>query len=128
MDTNVKPSDIIDSLATPSGETYRFSDPVEFASTVAFSERPETPILETDAGATTPNVLNATRLLLAATSATLLTNFLDGAEGQELVVFGDGNTTVQHGTNIFTNTGANKLLVSNRVYVFYHRNGKWYEH
>lgn len=62
------------------------------------------------------------------TSATLVTNFRDGLFGQHLLVRGDGFSTLQHGTNIFTTTGANKLMASGVYYQFVRRaNGTWAE-
>ena len=115
-------------LAVPSSEPYVFRTPVVFQSTVEFSELPNASVGKTAAAATSANVLNTSRLALQSVSAVNLTAFSNGAEGQQLVVFGDGNTTVVHGTSIKTNTGSNKLMASNRVYVFYYYNGVWYEH
>lgn len=60
-------------------------------------------------------------------SAVTVTNFLGGSEGKEVVILGNGNTTITHGTNIFTSTGANKVLLANKIYRFTYIEGKWYE-
>lgn len=111
-------SDIRDALSTPSGDTLRFADAVEFGSTVRFTELSEQPILTARAAATTISVLNVTRVSLSSTAPVTLTDFTNGQIGQEIKVRGDGQTTAQNGTRIFTNTGANKLLAANRVYTF----------
>lgn len=75
---------------------------------------------------TTPRVTNKEQWLSHAASTTV-TDFLGGKDGQHLYILGNGNTTLTHGTNIFTNTGANKVLAANRMYHLIHYNGKWYE-
>lgn len=62
------------------------------------------------------------------TGVVTITDFDDGAEGQVIHLLGHTNTTITHGTNIMTNTGANKTLAANRIYSFVHINGVWYEH
>lgn len=76
---------------------------------------------------TTPSVERRTRFTCVNTGAVTVTDFLNGSDGQEIVLLGDGFTTVQHGTNIFTSTAANKLLAANKVYRFTRFNNKWYE-
>ena len=56
-----------------------------------------------------------------------VTDFKDGAEGQTIKVLGDGTMTVEHGSNIKTNTAAIKTLESDKVYTFTHIDGVWYE-
>lgn len=121
------PLSVEEQLRMPSGESLQIARPVVFLSSATFAELPLMPTLVCVEGSTSPDVLNATFLILSSTTSTLLTNFLSAAENQKIVVLGDGNTTVQNGTNIYTNTGANKLMASNRVYVFYFMQGKWYE-
>ena len=64
------------------------------------------------------------------TDNTTITNFDDGVDGQRIQIraAGAGTTTVFHGTNIFTNTGANKALGLTRVYVFVKSGAAWWEH
>lgn len=116
-----------DSLAIPSGDVLSFADPIDFLATVRFNQLIEQPIDSVELGVTTTNVLNITRLSFANTTATTVTNFTGGQEGQELKILGDGYTTLQHGTNIFTNTGANKLLSANKVYTFTKFPSGWIE-
>lgn len=79
------------------------------------------------AGDTTPSVLNVT-LFRANNSAPLtITNFDDGQEGQTIKILGDGQTTIQHGTRIFTKTVADELLATNLVYHFTKFGANWYE-
>lgn len=81
-----------------------------------------------------PNVSNRKLFEASNPSATTVTDFLRGAPGQRIHILGDDNTTIEHGTFIFTNTGANKLLQSNVVYKFTYfpiqgppRSHKWVE-
>lgn len=76
---------------------------------------------------TTPKVSNVNRFVCNNAGATTVTQFVGGAEGQTIKILGDGNTTITNGTNIFTNTGANKLLLDNVVYTFTLFNTIWYE-
>lgn len=76
---------------------------------------------------TTPDVPNVEHWDAQNVGAVTVTNFLRGQDGQHLYIRGDGQTTLQHGTSIFTNTGANKLLANNLIYHLVRRAGKWYE-
>jgi hypothetical protein len=76
---------------------------------------------------TSPSVRNVSIFQCANSAPTTVVDFLNGQNGQTLVLLGEGNTTIEHGTNIFTNTGANKLLAANTVYRFTQFNGLWYE-
>lgn len=67
---------------------------------------------------TLPNVLNRRFFECDNTNPITITDFSNGAPGQRLYVLGDGNTTIEHGTFIFTNTGVDKLLDQNKVYKF----------
>lgn len=119
---------IREQLRVLSGETIIITDPIEFQGGVKFLQVPSTPIGKSNPSATSISALNTTRLKLYSTVATTLTDFPGGSEGQPLVVLGDGFTTITHGTKIFTNTGGNKLMVANRIYVFYSFFNLWYEH
>lgn len=78
------------------------------------------------AGDTTPSVKNV-RVWKSAGTVVTVTDFDDGAVGQALFILGDGDTTISHNANIKTNTGANKLLAADRLYIFVHIDGVWYE-
>lgn len=68
---------------------------------------------------TTPSVLNLTKFMAGNVGANNVTYFDDGYDGQEVSVVGDGFTTIVHDTTkIATNTAANKLLVTFKVYRF----------
>lgn len=66
----------------------------------------------------TPNVLNREFFECANSSPITVTDFLNGSPGQRLYILGDGNTTIEHGTFIFTSTGLDKLLAQFKVYCF----------
>lgn len=65
----------------------------------------------------TPSVKSLKRFISCGSVITI-TNFVGGADGQEIKILGDGNTTIANNANISTNTGANKLLALNKVYTF----------
>lgn len=67
---------------------------------------------------TLPDVLNRKTFELGNTEATTITDFKNGAPGQRIYLLGDGFSTIEHGTLIFTSTGANKLLEEDKVYTF----------
>lgn len=76
------------------------------------------------------NVKDLEHIVLSHTAATVVTNFLNGRDGQPLQVLStNGNATIANNANIVTNTGANKLLTANLVYRFhfYKSTGKWHE-
>lgn len=66
----------------------------------------------------TPNVLNKSFLIGSNAAPIDVTDFLNGSPGQRLYILGDGQMTIVNGTFIYTNTGANKLLATNKVYRF----------
>lgn len=85
-------------------------------------------------GSTTPSVYQNDFLYAINTGAVTVTDFDKGSPFQVINILGDGFTTVQNGPNIFTNTGANKLLLVNKVYTFTrfetvpgNKTWKWYE-
>lgn len=74
----------------------------------------------------TPSVENV-RVWKGGGIVVTITNFLKGADNQEIAILGDGTTTISNNANIKTNTGANKLLAANKVYRFTFITGVWYE-
>src|SRR3954463_7568745 len=74
---------------------------------------------------TTPSVRDNEFFKATNTGAITVTQFDDGQECQRLHILGDGFTTVKNNANIITNTGADKLLVLNRVYRFTNFNRIW---
>lgn len=114
-------------LSRPSGEPYQVATPFEFLGPVTFFELPERKV-DDSLNETTPSVLNKERLQFINDSATSVTDFLDGQEGQELIIYGDGQTTLVHDTDLLiTNTAANKLLAAGAVYYFIRINNVWRE-
>lgn len=79
------------------------------------------------AGSTTPSVKGLTVFTAVNTGAVTVTDFLDGQVGQTITILGDGFMTVAHGTTIKTNTAANKLLATNKVYRFTKFANAWVE-
>lgn len=76
----------------------------------------------------TPSVMNLKKFKAGSLAASLLTYFDDGQDGQEISILGDGLTTVVHNASkILTNTGANKLLATGKVYRFTRYDSKWVE-
>lgn len=112
-------------ISTEIGNTEIIENPVEFQAAVSFLQLPETPLGL--ANGTAPSVLNQTKLKLTNTAPTTITNFLEGQEGQTIFVVGDGQSTVTHGTNIFTNSAASKLLLDGSVYILTLIDGEWRE-
>lgn len=74
----------------------------------------------------TPNVQDIEAWICHAT-VVVITNFRNGQNGQTIRLLGNANNTITHGTKIFTNTGANKVLAANKVYTFTMFNNLWYE-
>jgi len=102
-----------------------YKEPSTFFSRVAFLVLPVT--MGSKINIATPKVSNAEVFQCVYSAPTTITNFVGGSDNQTIRVLGDGNATVQNGTKIKTNTGANKLLVLNKVYRFTYINNLWYE-
>ncbi len=81
------------------------------------------------AGNTTPSVKNVERWKAVNIAPVSVTDFLDGQDGQELLILGDGFTTlVYDSTKLVPSTApANLLLVANAVYNFIRFDNVWYE-
>lgn len=119
--------DTREELSRVTGQPLKIVDPVEFLNTASFRILPEQKITQVSKLATIVSVLNVTRLQCINTVATTVISLKAGQEGQEIKFLGDGFTTFQHGTVIFNNTSADKLLVANKVYTYTQFNNKWYE-
>jgi hypothetical protein len=80
-------------------------------------------------GDTTPSVDGHGVFVTANAGATSVTTFDDAFAGQRIMlVAGDADTTIVHGSGITTNTGENKALVNGRIYNFYSFDGTtWIE-
>jgi hypothetical protein len=88
---------------------------------------PSHPLLGTNADAT-PSVAGTNFLLLYPyTSATTITNFNDGVNGQDLYLLGDSSVTIANNATIVTSTGANKTLADGLLYHLKLFNGVWAE-
>lgn len=78
--------------------------------------------------ATTPSIRNGRVFVANNSSSTTITNFVDGIDGQEIVIyFNNGNTTIQNNANVklagavnFVGTAADTLSLLNI-------SGVWYE-
>ncbi len=76
----------------------------------------------------TPSVAEGSLYTEANSAATLITNFDDGREGQEIILtVTSANTTLANNANIKTTTGANKPLSADRAYRLVRANGTWWE-
>lgn len=76
---------------------------------------------------TTPKVEHHNIWKANNTTAITITNFLLGSKGQTIYILGDGFTTIANNATIKTNTGSNKLLLTNQVYTFVNYDNVWYE-
>jgi hypothetical protein len=80
------------------------------------------------AGTTTPDVVQYSYHKTANSSATTITNFVNGVQPMTITIHcTDANTTIANNATIATNTGANKLLVNNRIYRFTLSGTTWIE-
>lgn len=77
---------------------------------------------------TSPSVASRKDWLAANASATTITAFDDGFNGQEITIRAtNGNTTVAHGGTIVNNGSVNAVLPSNGVISYTRQSGTWYE-
>jgi hypothetical protein len=80
------------------------------------------------AGDATPSVLNLKKFKAGNTSLHDLTYFDDGFDGQDISIRGDDFTNVIYDlSKVITNTGANKVLASTKVYRFTRFDSVWIE-
>lgn len=75
--------------------------------------------------ATTPSVKNS-RLWICSGAVVTITNFLNGNANDDIILLGDGTTTIANNATIKTNTGANILLAASKIYRFTLINNVWY--
>lgn len=92
----------------------RHIDPQQYESTIRFLLLPTKNIIPIEG--TTPSVLN--NEYFTANDGSTVTNFLYGQPPQTIKILGNGSMTISNNANIKTNTGANKVLASNKVYTF----------
>jgi len=85
-------------------------------------------------GDTTPSVVGSNVFKEANTSATSITTFDDGTEGQIITVIftsddgtGKSNTTIVHGSGIYLRGGANVTPDTNTTMSFVYDGTYWYE-
>jgi hypothetical protein len=93
-----------------------------------FSFPPGPPVTLAD-GDTTPSVEGYSGFVFSQTNPTTVTDFDNRVYGQviHLSDMGASRTTIKHGTNIYTNTGADKELVAWKIYTFFDIGGVWVE-
>ena len=78
-------------------------------------------------GDTSPSVASAKNIILANTSATVITNFDNGVDGQEITLFfTNGNTTVNR-DNAFLNGNVNFVGSANDTLTLIKKDTYWYE-
>ena len=88
---------------------------------------PSYPVRPSD-GDTTPSVDDSELLVLDAyVTPTTITNFDDGVGAQRLIVIGNSNVTLQHGSTLKLKGGVNHTLINDHAYLFQRYNGVWYE-
>ncbi len=103
----------------------QFFDDIQFLGRTYFTVLSDKTI-QTSKGIAVPNVSGLNMLVFNSTTPQNVTNFMGGADGQNLKVIGDGQTTVKNNTTIKTNVFGDKLLLA-VCYEFIYYNGIWYE-
>jgi hypothetical protein len=79
------------------------------------------------AGSTTPSVSGITFMTIANSSATTITNFTNGVEGQIIYLyFADTNTTINR-SNAYLSGGANFTSTHHDILALINYSGFWYE-
>lgn len=104
----------------------QFNEEVIFNGPTVFARLPREFAGTFTPGDTTPSVKDI-RVWSGGGAVVTVIDFDDGAESQIIYIRGDGTTTIANNANIVTNTGANKLLTNNLIYIFVHIGGVWYE-
>lgn len=96
--------------------------------TGASVSRPDHPWVGVATANATPSIDGLASIKLGNGSAQNITNFLNGVEGQRLIVWGDGNSTIKNfstGGNFATRAGTDLLAAANVPYEFIMGNGVW---
>lgn len=100
-------------------------DDINFTGQTSFYQLPKEFVGTLTKNDVTPSVKNV-RVWKGSGTVVTITDFDDASDGF-LAILGDGTTTISHNANIKTNTGANKLLAVDRLYIFAHISGIFYE-
>lgn len=101
------------------------NEPIIINAQSVFNVLPKRNIDKAPVGNTIIRVGNIEHITTHNTGAVTVTDFSYGADGQEIVLLGDGNTTVQENLNIVTNVG-DLLLEVGKVYRFVNFQNIWY--
>ena len=109
------------------GLPFRVEDEVRFDAAPAFAALDKRSFSTIQKAAVTPSVKNCEFWQAQNTGAVTITNFIDGQPGQRLYILGDGQTTLQHGTKMFMQGGADLLLAASRMYLLVYLNSAWYQ-
>jgi uncharacterized protein (AIM24 family) len=105
--------------------TARWNFPNGQTAGVLFAPFPVKPA----AGTVTPDVHETSGVvdLSLYTSATTITNFTGGVDGQSIRLLGNANVTVANNATIVTSTGAAKALTAGVIFTFTRHGGVWRE-
>lgn len=104
----------------------RILDDTNFFGRLIFGILPDVNLDTFKPGDTTPNVSNRS-LFKTLPGVVTITNFLGGAQGQSISIFGRSTITIANNSNIKTNTGADKILSDDMVFRFTQVDNVWYE-
>jgi len=117
--------DVRDELSKSTGKLIRIADPVRFENVVQFAELPEQPLEEVETGVTVVDVLNRTRFHFSNLAKTVITNFVNGQEGQEIILLGEGFTEIANNTNIVNHSASDVKLTNGAAHKWCYMLGKW---
>lgn len=98
---------------------------MRFENIVQFAELPEQPVEKVPVGVTSVRVLNRTRFQFFNTMKTIIVNFLDGQEGQEIILLGEGYTEVANNANIVNHSASDVKLTNGAAHKWCYMAGKW---
>lgn len=106
--------------------TQFFNEAVEFESEVRHKVLPVVFVDKLEPSSATPSVQNVT-VFRAGGALVTVTNFVQGQEGQQIRILGDGLTTIAHNANIKNASLANLLLLTNTIYSYILIGNVWYQ-
>ncbi len=89
--------------------------------------QPSVAIRVATTGTTTISVQQSSTIILTQVGAATITDFTEGTANQDIYLTGNANVTIQNNAVIKTSTGADKVLVANKMYHFRQAGSNWFE-
>lgn len=107
--------------------TDRVTNPQDIDAPTTFNQLPRQFVAHAKKNSMAISVANIEKIILRNEEPFNIADFTGGQPGQTIKVLGDGFSTFLNNSNIYVNTGADKLAEANVVYTFTYLGGVWFE-